>query len=95
MISIGQKLNAPLTRALAQSHDVKAKVEECADAIGTTNVVMEADIAQGVTTISASNTLAAGKEVESRVQECADDLHEVTETLAKGIDDLARPSRPC
>ena len=39
-------------------------------------------------TVSAYATLAEGKEVEAKIQDCANDLHEVTETLAKGVDDL-------
>jgi diguanylate cyclase len=79
-----------LDRALEQSHEVKAKVETCADDLAAANEVMEEQIAGGTTQLSAKKTLLAGKTVEDKVQECADDLHEVTETLAQGIDDLAQ-----
>ena len=84
---------AQLDRALEQSRDVKAKVEACADDIGTTNVNLKAKIAEGTTQLSAQKTLAAGTAFEGQVQECADDLHDVTETLAKGIEDLERTER--
>lgn len=79
---------APLELALEQSQEVKAKVEECADDIGNANVLVKETIASGGKTLSAHKALEAGIEVESKVQECADDLHEVTETLVKGIEDL-------
>ena len=83
---------APLELALEQSHDVMAKVEECADDIGNANVLLKATLVDGtpapVRALSAREALAAGVDVETKVQECADDLHVVTETLAQGIEDL-------
>jgi len=79
-----------LDLALEQSHDVKAKVETCADGLATANEIMKDKIAGGTTVLSAHQTLAAGTTVEGKVQECADDLQEVTETLAQGIEDLAQ-----
>lgn len=76
--------------ALEQSHEVKAKVETCADELATANEIMKDKIAGGTTVLSAHQTLQAGTTVESKVQECADDLHEVTETLAQGIENLAQ-----
>ena len=78
---------ASLELALEQSREVKAKVEECADDIAHKNLLVKATIASGATTLSAHEALEASTDVESKVQECADDLHEVTETLAKGVDD--------
>lgn len=78
----------PLKLALEQNQDVKAKVEECADDIGSGNIIVKATIANGAKTVSAHKTLEAGIEIEGKVQECADDLHEVTKTLVKGIGDL-------
>lgn len=75
--------------ALEQSHEVKAKVETCADGLAIANEILKDQIAGGTTLLSAQTTLLAGTTVENKVQECADDLHEVTETLAKGIDDSA------
>lgn len=84
--------NAPaaLDLALAQSQEVKAKVEACADDLATANVIVKEKIAGGTTLLSAHKTLLANTIVEGKVQECADDLQEVTETLAQGIDDLAQ-----
>jgi diguanylate cyclase len=81
---------AALDLALEQSHEVKAKVETCADDLATANEIVKEQIAGGTTLLSAHETLLAGTTVESKVQECADDLHEVTVTLAQGIDDLAQ-----
>ena len=81
---------AALDLALEQSHEVKAKVETCADDLATANEIVKEQIAGGTTLLSARETLLAGTTVESKVQECADDLHEVTVTLAQGIDDLAQ-----
>jgi diguanylate cyclase (GGDEF)-like protein len=78
-----------LDLALEKSHDVKEKVEACADDLASANEVIKGQIAAGTTVLAADATLIASATVESRVQECADDLHEVTETLAQGIDDLA------
>ena len=77
-----------LDLALEQSHEVKAKVETCAEDLATANEIVKEQIAGGTTLLSAHETLRAGTTVESKVQECADDLHEVTETLAQGIADL-------
>ncbi len=79
-----------LDLALEQSHEVKAKVETCADDLATANEIVKEQIAGGTTVLSAHETLLAGTTVENTVQECADDLHEVTETLAQGIEDLAQ-----
>ena len=79
-----------LDLALEQSHDVKEKVETCADELATANEITKEIIAGGTTMLSAHQTLLAGTSVEVTVQECADDLHEVTETLAQGINDLAQ-----
>lgn len=76
--------------ALKQSREVKAKVETCADDLATANEIMKANIAVGTTMLSAHATLLAGTTVEGTVQECADDLHELTEILAQGVDDLAQ-----
>jgi diguanylate cyclase (GGDEF)-like protein len=86
------RVDAPdaLDLALEQSHEVKAKVETCADDLATANEVVKEKIAAGTTLLSARETLLAGTTVESKVQECADDLHVVTETLAQGIDELAQ-----
>ena len=86
--ALGVPPAAPLDRALEQSQDVQARVEECADDMGASNARVKGRIAAGATTISAQKTLSTGLEVEERVQECADDLQHVTETLARGIEEL-------
>ena len=87
-----RRADAPdaLDLALEQSHEVKAKVETCADDLATANESLKEEIAGGTTALSAHKTLLDSTAVESKVQECADDLQEVTETLAQGIDDLAQ-----
>ena len=77
-----------LAQALEQSQDVKAKVEECADDLGSDNDSVKKKIAEGVTTLSAHKTLANSEKVESKVQQCADELNEVNETLSQGIEEL-------
>lgn len=84
------EVSEALDLALEQSHEVKAKVETCADELATANEIMKEKIAGGATVLSAHQTLAAGTTVEGKVQECADDLQEVTETLAQGIEELAQ-----
>lgn len=80
--------STPVALALEQSHEVKAKVEECAEDISATNAAMQTRIADGATTISAPKALAQGKKIEREVQEVAEDLREVTETLARGVEEL-------
>jgi len=75
-------------RALEKSHEVKAKVEACAEELAATNENVKQEIAAGVTTLSATQTLAGSEVVEARVQECADDLEVVTDTLTRGIADI-------
>ena len=79
-----------LDLALEQSHEVKAKVETCADDLASANEGVKEMIAGGTTLLSAHQALLDGTTVEGKVQECADDLHELTETLAQGIDELAQ-----
>lgn len=79
---------APVELALEQSKEVKEKVEECAEEISATNAVVQAKIAEGATTVSAPNALVEGRKIEAKIQEVAGDLHGVTETLARGIEEL-------
>ena len=79
---------AALEQALEQSHDVKAKVEACADDLALKNDAAQREIADGATTLPADKALQESQVVEATVQECADDLHEVTATLARGIADI-------
>ena len=79
-----------LDLALVQSHEVRDKVEECADDLASKNQAIKQQISQGETSLPAHESLKEGELVEAKVQECADDLHQVTETLAEGVDDLNR-----
>ena len=79
---------APVILALEKSQEAKEKVEQCADEISATNTAVQAKIAEGATTLSAPKALVEGRIIEAKVQEVAGDLHEVTETLAKGIEEL-------
>ena len=79
---------AALEQALEQSHEVKAKVEACAENLAQANEGAKRTIAAGATTLPARQTLDHNEAVETKVQECAEDLDSVTKTLAQGIDEL-------
>ena len=79
-----------LDLALLQSHEVRDKVGECADDLASKNEFIKQQISQGETTLPAQASLQESEAVEAKVQEWADDLHQVTETLAKGVEDLKR-----
>ena len=79
---------AAVELALEQSHDVKAKVEACAEELASANDGVKQLISDGTTVLSATKTLVDGEAVEAEVQACADDLHGVTDTLAQGVADL-------
>jgi diguanylate cyclase len=71
-----------LDQALEQSHEVKAKVEACAEDLAQANEGTKKTIATGATTLPARQTLDHNEAVETKVQECAEDLDSVTKTLA-------------
>lgn len=77
-----------LERALEQSHEVKAKVEDCAEDLALASDNAKKTMAAGVTTLPAKQTLDHNQAVEIKVQEAAKDLDSVTKTLAQGIDEL-------
>ncbi|MFH1815935.1 MAG: GGDEF domain-containing protein [Pseudomonadota bacterium] len=81
---------APQTfrRALDKSHEAKAKVEVVANELTSANDAVKAKIAKGVTSLPAHEALADSEGVEVKVQDVAGDLHEVTDTLSQGIEDL-------
>ncbi len=85
-------LNA-LDAALDQSQDVKAKVEACAEELGSANVLAETEIARGATTMPAAQALQNGLVVESQVQDIADDLQQVTNNLAHGVAEVRAVER--
>lgn len=80
----------PLELALLQSHEVRDKVGECAEDLASKNESIKQQITQGETTLPAHESLQESELVEAKVQECADDLHQVTQTLAKGVEDLRK-----
>jgi len=81
---------AALELALEQSHEVRDKVEECADDLASKNEAIKQRIANGATLLSAHESLHGSEAVEAKIQQCADDLHHVTETLAQGVEDLKK-----
>ena len=89
---VDPKVPSPISRvldtALDQSHGVKAEVEACAEDLGSANNQARARIADGATTLPAAQALRDGLDVERRVQGCADDLQQVTDNLARGVDEV-------
>ena len=81
-------LPAALNLALEHTHEVRDKVEECADDLASKNDAVKQQIAQGATTLRAHDTLRESEVMEAKIQECADDLHQVTKTLAHGVEDV-------
>ncbi len=81
---------APLARALDQSEQVKAKVEECATDLSSVNTVLKQEIAAGVPLQAVEEALSKSEGVEAKVQECADDLATVNDSLAEEIDERHR-----
>lgn len=66
-VEMAARADAPdaLDLALEQSHEVKAKVETCADELATANDNLKDEIAGGTSVLSAHETLLAGTTVES------------------------------
>jgi diguanylate cyclase (GGDEF)-like protein len=79
---------ATLETALGQSQEVKAKVEACAEDLGSANEAVKERIADGATTVPAGQALQQGQAVEGRVQAFVRDLDQVTDNLAQGIDEV-------
>lgn len=77
-----------LEAALDQSHDVKAKVEACAEDLASTNDLVKVRIAEGQTTLPATQALEDSTAVELKVKECADDLQRVTDNLTQSVDEV-------
>lgn len=77
-----------LEAALAQSHEVKDKVQACADDLAVANDDAKSRMADGETTLPAAEVLHAGLAVELTVRESADDLRQVTRDLADGVDEV-------
>lgn len=78
---------APLARALDQSEQVKAKVEECATDLSSVNSVLKQELAEGLPLQVVEEALEKSEGVEAKVQECADDLATVNDALAEEIDE--------
>lgn len=77
-----------LDTALDQSQEVKVKVESCAEDLGSANDLAKARMANGATTLSATQALQNGLAVELKIQGCADDLQLVSDNLAHGVDEV-------
>jgi diguanylate cyclase (GGDEF)-like protein len=84
---------ASLVLAVDQTHDVKEKLELCADNLGASNDVAKNRKAVGASSLSADKTLANNERVQREVQECANDLYELTETLIDGIAEVKSQAR--
>jgi diguanylate cyclase len=84
---------ASLVLAVDQTHDVKEKLELCADNLGSSNDVAKQRKAAGASSLSADKTLANNERVQREVQECANDLYELTETLIDGIAEVKAQTR--
>lgn len=77
-----------LEGALHRSQDVQEVVEEVAEDLGSANAKVKKNLAHGVRTVPAEETLADGERVESSVKQVASDLDEVNEMLESGITEL-------
>ncbi len=84
---------ASLTLAVDQTHVVQEKLELCADNLGSSNDVAKKRREEGANPLSADKSLANNERVQREVQECANDLHELTETLIDGIDQVKMQTR--
>jgi diguanylate cyclase (GGDEF)-like protein len=80
----------PLARALDQSEQIKAKVEECATDLSSVNSVLKEEIAAGVPLEAVEEALTKSEGVEAKVQECAVELATVNDSLAEEIDERHR-----
>jgi diguanylate cyclase (GGDEF)-like protein len=76
--------------ALGQSHEVKAKVEACADELATTKDLVKDQIAEGKTTVPAEEALQNTVAVEIQVKEAANDLKQVTDKLSQGVEQVKK-----
>ncbi len=77
-----------LVAALAQGHEVKVKVEACAEELASANDLAKDRMAVGATMLPAAEVLQSGLAVEMSVQECAEDLQQMTRNLAHGLDQV-------
>ena len=75
MIPPSRTLNA-LEAALDQSHEVKAKVEDCADDLAVASDLAKGVIAQGARTLPADQVLQNNEAIGTKVLDCAKDLQE-------------------
>jgi len=75
-----------LDTALDQSLEVKAELDAVAGDLGSVNDLAQATMADGATTLPASDVLRNGLATEQRLEECAEDLQQVAENLVHGVD---------
>lgn len=72
---------AVLVKALNQSEQVKERVEQCAQELGTVNEVLKHEVSEHLPLEEVEEALQKSEEVEVKVQECADDLAQVNRAL--------------
>lgn len=77
-----------LEKALEQGESVKAKAGACADELAEANNTSKTLIDEGITTLPAVDVLQSNEAVASTVKECADELHDVTQNLTYGVDEV-------
>jgi len=76
-----------LEAALEQSHEVRLKVEACAEHLSTANGDALQRMAKGATKLPATQVLQTGLAAESTMEEVSGDLRDVTHHLSQGVDE--------
>lgn len=74
-----------LSDALAQTSEVKEKIEGVGDELLIVNTVLKHEIPATLQTGDVAQALEKHEELESIVQECVDDLAEVNEALEEEV----------
>ena len=74
-----------LSDALAQSSEVKEKIEGVGDELLIVNTVLKQEIPSTLQTGDVAQALEKHEELEGIVQECVDDLVEVNEALEEEV----------
>lgn len=77
-----------LDTALDKTQDFRAQVEACAEDLGSANDSAKSRTPSGATSLHTAQAPQDGLAVELRVQACADDLQQVTDHLARGLDEV-------
>jgi hypothetical protein len=82
-----------LETALDQNHDVKARVEACAEDLAAASDLAKVHIAQGSSKLAAAQVLQDNKAIELKVQGCVVDLQQVSDNLAHAVHDVKEVER--